>query len=137
MSTEHTVAPYPPTDGTQPCAAEDPELFFVSSSSMGNYFQLPRALDVCKPCPFRRACLAYALTHDVSGVWGGTTENERARIRRQHGIAAEPVHTTDAAAREEEIAQLLRRGETPADVARAVGVSNQTVNNYIRRSAAS
>ena len=37
-----------------------------------------------KPCPVRVECLNYALnTKQDDGVWGGTTENERARIKRQ------------------------------------------------------
>lgn len=84
-------APYPPVDGTQPCAAEDPELFFGASSPMDNTFKLPRAVDACAGCPFRRPCLAYALTHDVQGIWGGTTHNERRRLRQVHGIEAESI----------------------------------------------
>ena len=90
-------APYPPVDGTQPCAAEDPELYFLTSSSMDNVFKLPRAVDTCTGCPFRRPCLAYALTHDVHGVWGGTTRAERQRLRQAHGIEAEPVCLPDSA----------------------------------------
>ena len=41
-------------------------------------------LDDKKPCPVRIQCLNYALnTRQDDGVWGGTTENERERIRRQ------------------------------------------------------
>jgi len=36
---------------------------------------------VCRTCPVRLECLDEALTHDYSGVWGGTTEAERRAIR--------------------------------------------------------
>lgn len=35
------------------------------------------AKEVCSWCPVRKACLNYALKHDESGVWGGTSEHER------------------------------------------------------------
>lgn len=84
--------PYPSVDGTQPCASEDPELFFPGTSSRQNYFAIDRARALCASCPFRRDCLAYALTHTVDGIWAGTTASERAALRRQHSIQAEPVH---------------------------------------------
>lgn len=43
------------------------------------------ALAVCEPCPVRNDCLTYALTlgpSDVGGVWGGTTVEDRQRLRR-------------------------------------------------------
>lgn len=89
------VAPYPPVDGTQPCAGEDPELFFLTTSSMDNAFKLPRAIAACGDCTFRRPCLAYALTHAVTGVWGGTTAPQRVALRKKHGITAVPVGISD------------------------------------------
>jgi WhiB family transcriptional regulator, redox-sensing transcriptional regulator len=44
---------------------------------------LHRALDVCAGCPHSEACLAYALTdRTLSGVWGGTSANQRRLLRR-------------------------------------------------------
>jgi WhiB family redox-sensing transcriptional regulator len=43
------------------------------------------ALAVCRGCPVKRECLNYALhepRHPV-GVWGGTSERERRRLRRE------------------------------------------------------
>jgi hypothetical protein len=39
--------------------------------------------EVCSTCPVRRSCLASALLHDEHGVWGATTEAERATITRK------------------------------------------------------
>lgn len=37
---------------------------------------------ICKECPIKQPCLEYALAHGEDGVWGGTTEKERRRLRR-------------------------------------------------------
>lgn len=107
------LAPYPPVDGTQPCAGEDPELFFLTSSSMDNTFKLSRALEACAACPFRRACLAYALTHAVTGVWGGTTRPQREDLRRRHGITAEPVVISDQALAQIDVNRMDQGGGLP------------------------
>lgn len=39
---------------------------------------------VCFGCPVRVNCMEYALLNDIQdGVWGGATEKERRRIRRE------------------------------------------------------
>lgn len=46
--------------------------------------QVQRALDSCTRCPVRRSCLHTALSHPASadtGIWGGTTEQARRRLR--------------------------------------------------------
>ena len=38
---------------------------------------------ICEACDMRAACLSYALAHDERfGVWGGLSEKERERMRR-------------------------------------------------------
>ena len=42
------------------------------------------ALETCAACPVRSECLEWALAHHVHwGVWGGLTERERFREKRQ------------------------------------------------------
>lgn len=41
------------------------------------------ALDVCFSCPVRTECLAHALAAEPCGTWGGTSERERRRLRRE------------------------------------------------------
>lgn len=41
-----------------------------------------KAQSVCADCPVKAMCLTYALSHEEEGVWGGTTEFERAESRR-------------------------------------------------------
>jgi WhiB family transcriptional regulator, redox-sensing transcriptional regulator len=39
---------------------------------------------VCAACVVRSECLEYALAHGITaGCWGGTSERERRRIRRE------------------------------------------------------
>jgi hypothetical protein len=80
-------APYPDFDGTQACYGRETELFFP----VGAGEETHEALRICDSCTWRRPCLAYALTHDVHGIWGGTTRPTRAEIRREHGIRAVSV----------------------------------------------
>ena len=64
------------------CLAADPELFFPISSSGPAIEQVAQAKAICDRCRIRPACLAYALdAGPVQGIWGGTTEAERGRLR--------------------------------------------------------
>ncbi|MET9556110.1 WhiB family transcriptional regulator [Streptomyces sp. NPDC006645] len=65
------------------CVGADPELFFPVGESDPAAEQVARAKAVCHSCPVERQCLAWALdTGRTSGVWGGTDEDERRRMRR-------------------------------------------------------
>ena len=35
------------------------------------------AKQICARCPIATECRDYALAHDLDGVWGGTTQDER------------------------------------------------------------
>jgi WhiB family redox-sensing transcriptional regulator len=77
--------PYPPVTGREPCIAE-PDLFFPLGP--GRSPEVKRAQGMCDRCPVRQQCLAYALTHDVGGIWGGATEADRQSMRRKGRIPA-------------------------------------------------
>ena len=65
------------------CLHTDPELVFPDGTTGSALGQVDAAKRICQTCPVRRPCLAWALGHGVaSGVWGGTTEEERRAIRR-------------------------------------------------------
>lgn len=67
------------------CRTADPELFFPVSEIGPAREDIARAKEVCYSCRVRRQCLQFALaTHQIYGVWGGTTEEERRlRVREQ------------------------------------------------------
>lgn len=86
-------APFPDFDGTQGCAQPgvDPDLFFPTAGRRGA-LDTEQARTIClNNCPFLDGCLAYALTHQVIGVWGASTTVERQRRRHAEGIRAVPV----------------------------------------------
>ena len=48
--------------------------------------QIDEAKRICRACPAQAACLAWAIEHGItSGVWGGTSEDERRVLRRPAG----------------------------------------------------
>lgn len=66
------------------CASVDPDLFFPISAAGKAAAQIARAQRVCAGCRVRRECLDFALaTGETEGIWGGTTPDERIRVRRQ------------------------------------------------------
>lgn len=47
------------------------------------------AIAFCRQCPVREVCLEHALVHNEEhGVWGGASERERKRMRRQRTLRA-------------------------------------------------
>ena len=60
-------------------------MFFPVSSVGPAQEDIAKAKAVCGSCQVRRQCLQFALaTHQMYGVWGGTTEEERRlRVREQ------------------------------------------------------
>jgi WhiB family redox-sensing transcriptional regulator len=66
------------------CRDTDPDLFFPVGTTGYALVQIDRAKQVCGECPVHPDCLQYALdTNQDSGIWGGTSEEERRSIRRQ------------------------------------------------------
>lgn len=59
------------------CRGYDPEFFFPHDAH-----GTALAQRVCDECPVKEPCLAYALRNNLDhGVWGGTSERERKRLR--------------------------------------------------------
>lgn len=66
------------------CRDTDPELFFPVGTTGQALLQIDRAKQVCAECSVQVSCLQFALeTNQDSGIWGGTSEEERRAIRRQ------------------------------------------------------
>ena len=67
------------------CRDTDPDLFFPIGTTGQALLQISRAKEVCGECPVSSDCLDYALeTNQDSGIWGGTSEEERRVLRRQY-----------------------------------------------------
>ena len=65
------------------CLGVDPDLFFPERGASTR-----EAKDVCRGCVVREDCLEYALQNgEKFGIWGGMSERERRRIRRQRALA--------------------------------------------------
>jgi WhiB family redox-sensing transcriptional regulator len=65
------------------CRDTNPDLFFPVGTTGPAIEQIESAKAVCRECQVQSACLEFALmTNQDSGVWGGTSEEERRKLRR-------------------------------------------------------
>lgn len=77
------------------CAQVGGELFFLDEDARGNRtkrgfltWEMRMAKSICEQCPVKQPCLEEALANPgLQGVWGGTTGNERRRMRRQARVS--------------------------------------------------
>jgi WhiB family redox-sensing transcriptional regulator len=61
------------------CAQTDPEAFFPEKGGSTR-----EAKRICQTCDVRRECLEFAIQNDERfGIWGGMSERERRRLRRE------------------------------------------------------
>lgn len=79
--------------GTPYCQKEgvDPEIFFPDPYQKGAAAINDRAVSVCMSdggCPYKNECLAWALFAGEPGTWGGTTENQRRKIKKSASSSA-------------------------------------------------
>ena len=72
------------------CNGADPAIFFP-----GPGIGIEKARKICFGCVVRAQCLEYALQADseTSGVWGGTSERERRKIRRERAMGRTAAKT--------------------------------------------
>ncbi len=64
--------------GQANCLGVDPDLFFPERGASTR-----EAKSICAACLVQADCLEYALDHgEKFGIWGGTSERERRRLRR-------------------------------------------------------
>ncbi|WP_116282027.1 WhiB family transcriptional regulator [Subtercola boreus] len=63
------------------CAQTDPEAFFPEKGGSTR-----DAKRICQTCEVKSQCLEYALQNDERfGIWGGLSERERRKLRKQAG----------------------------------------------------
>ena len=66
------------------CRGADPDLFFPERGASTR-----TAKGICRECSVRAECLEFAIvSSERFGIWGGLSERERRRIRRQRAVAA-------------------------------------------------
>jgi len=74
-----TIAAPGPWISRAACANEPTDLFFPED---GEGTELAKA--ICGGCPVRAECIGYAVAiPSLDGIWGGLTERERERLRRE------------------------------------------------------
>jgi WhiB family transcriptional regulator, redox-sensing transcriptional regulator len=67
------------------CRDTDPDLFFPVGTTGPALEQIEAAKAVCRQCVAQTECLEFAIvTNQDSGVWGGTSEEERRVLRRRY-----------------------------------------------------
>lgn len=72
------------------CAQVDPELFAPAEVGENQYTgRFLAAVEICRSCPVKGECAAYAARHQCLGVWGGEVLSQR----RTYGgrITADPL----------------------------------------------
>jgi WhiB family redox-sensing transcriptional regulator len=66
------------------CRDTNPDMFFPVGSTGPAISQIETAKAICRTCEAQAPCLEFALaTNQEAGVWGGTSEDERRRLRKQ------------------------------------------------------
>ena len=69
------------------CRGADADLFFPERGASTR-----KAKAICAACDVRQECLDYAIASgEKFGIWGGMSERERRRVRRQRIMAGRRV----------------------------------------------
>lgn len=64
------------------CATDEfPDDFTEAGERTSQRHRRARAVKVCNGCPFKQPCLEWAVETKQQGVYGGTTTQERRRMR--------------------------------------------------------
>lgn len=61
------------------CKGLNTRVFFVNTRRQPDLSGL--VMSLCSMCPVQLPCYCYALLRGEQGIWGGSTDEERARIR--------------------------------------------------------
>jgi WhiB family redox-sensing transcriptional regulator len=66
------------------CRGADPDLFFPERGASTR-----TAKSICRECTVQDQCLEFAIvSSEKFGIWGGMSERERRKIRKERQIAA-------------------------------------------------
>ena len=84
---ERIAALRPPWMRQAACSGADPDLFFPDRTTAAE--AIPAARAICSAYPVSAQCRAHAVAEPaIRGLWGGTSERDRSRIRRRRDRAA-------------------------------------------------
>jgi len=123
------------------CRGESTELFYQPDWECKDGGAPPLwtpapALAICDRCPVVAECRKWATDTSQAGVWGGTTEEERRRIRRRATRSTGPgqpraggsytITPEDEARRR----QLWKEGHTDAEIAVRVGRTTDVIREW-------
>ena len=96
------------------CRNTEPDLFFPVGTTGPAVDQIDAAKRVCRSCDAMEPCLDFALaTNQESGVWGGTSEEERRKLRKAWLAARRSQHAPASELRRPRPALESRRGRWP------------------------
>ncbi len=70
------------------CSPDQTALFFSVIEE-----EIQEARRFCEPCPVKEECFQYAIDHNEEGVWGGTSEKQRRRLRSRAIVQGVPVNS--------------------------------------------
>lgn len=65
------------------CRGSDPDLFFPEYPRFEPAAAKVAFETLCRACPARQECFDYAMANKTSGVWAGTTTEQRDLARRR------------------------------------------------------
>lgn len=114
------------------CVGKPVELFFEYRTDR----DIEQARTVCQSCPVRRACLNHALANRIEdGMWGGYTEPERRRIRRNRPPIVKkgrpPATVAPRVTTGDRILELLReRPMTAVELQDRLGYKQNTIAHW-------
>ena len=73
------------------CRDTDPDRFFPAGTTGIAVEQIDVAKAMCRSCPVRKQCLEFSMaTNQEAGIWGGSTEDERRKMRSAWLAARRP-----------------------------------------------
>lgn len=116
----------------RPGTGVDAELFFPVGTTGAIYdAQVAEAKAICAACPVRTECLSYAMGALVAGIAGGLTADERRALGpAQADLGLSPTSRSEITTA---AAEMLAQGDSPRQVAAAVGVSVRTAERWAKR----
>jgi hypothetical protein len=103
----------------------------VAEAVERNHERERQAQLICSDCVVREACLEDNL-HEKQGVWGGTTPEERARLRAGADIRSfRSQRAPRNSPSRDRVVALFREGLRAEDVAIKAGIGRQQVMRYL------